>query len=56
MILDRLMALLAFAVLAAFLLILVIWVPRVDLAVWVAFTLLCAGYDMFDTHRGKPAS
>ncbi|WP_170308650.1 hypothetical protein [Ancylobacter pratisalsi] len=53
---DRLMALLAFAALAAFLSILVIWVPRVDLAVWVAVTLLCAGYDMFDTHRGKGAS
>ncbi|MCS0504576.1 hypothetical protein [Ancylobacter mangrovi] len=53
---ERLMALLAFLVLAGFLSILVIWVPRVDLGAWVLLTLVCAGYDMIDSHRGQGTS
>ena len=41
------MALFAFALLAAFLGILVWYVPRLDLAAVVLVTLLLAGYDFF---------
>ncbi len=44
---DKLMALLAFAVLLGFLGILVFYVPRWDLGFVVAATLLFAVYDLF---------
>jgi hypothetical protein len=44
---NRLMALLAFAVLAAFLGILVWYVPRLDLAAVVGATVLFVAYDFF---------
>ncbi|MGR3543312.1 MAG: hypothetical protein ACU0BE_03345 [Paracoccus sp. (in: a-proteobacteria)] len=43
---DRIMALLAFVVLAAFLIILVWHVPRLDLGGVVLLTLIFAGIDM----------
>jgi hypothetical protein len=43
---DRIIALFAFVVLGAFLAILIIKVPRVDLILLVAVTLLLAGYDV----------
>ena len=44
---DRLMALLAFSVLVGFLGVLVVYVPRVDLTVAIAITVLLAGWDFF---------
>jgi hypothetical protein len=44
---DRLMAILAFAVLAVFVGILVWHVPRLDLGAVVLVTLAFAGYDFF---------
>ena len=44
---DRLMSVLAFAVLALFLGILVLKVPRLDLGTFVLITLLFAAYDFF---------
>ena len=44
---DRILAILAFGFLAAFLGILVVYVPRLDLAVAVAVTLALAGWDFF---------
>jgi hypothetical protein len=41
------MRLTAFAALAAFLGILVYWVPRIDLTAVILFTLALAGYDLF---------
>lgn len=52
MMLDRIFALLALAVLVAFLAIIVIWVPRVDLAAVIVITIVMAGYDMaFKAHQ-----
>lgn len=48
---DRLMALLAYAVMAAFLLILIWYVPRWDLGGVIALTLLLAGYDLLQVVR-----
>lgn len=48
---DRLMALFAYAVMAAFLLILIWYVPRWDLGGVIALTLLLAGYDLWQVVR-----
>lgn len=48
---DRLMALFAYAVMAVFLVILVIYVPRWDLGGVIALTLLLAGYDLWQVVR-----
>lgn len=49
---DKVMALLAFAVLCAYLGILVFYVPRLDLGIVVGATLLLVGYDfMFHERR-----
>jgi hypothetical protein len=50
---DRLMALFAFALLAAFLGVLVIYVPRLDLTAFVLTTLLFVGYDFFVGNGGR---
>lgn len=44
---ERLMSVLAFITLLAFLGVLVGWVTRVDLGVVVAATVLLCGYDLF---------
>lgn len=44
---EIILKLLAFALLAAFLGILFIWVPRVDLGVVLAITVILAGIDFF---------
>jgi hypothetical protein len=44
---DRLMAVLAYAILVAFLGVLVIYVPRVDLTIAITITVLLAGWDFF---------
>ena len=44
---DQLMRLTAFAALAAFLGVLVYWVPRIDLTAVILLTLALAGYDLF---------
>jgi hypothetical protein len=44
---DQLMRLAAFAALAAFLGILVYWVPRIDLTAVILLTLALAAYDLF---------
>lgn len=48
---DKIMALFAYAVLAAFLVTLVIYVPRWDLGGVIALTLLLAGYDTLQAMR-----
>ena len=48
---DRLMALFAYAILVAFLAILIIYVPRWDLGGVIAATLLLAGYDTLKSVR-----
>lgn len=50
---NLLMALFAFAVLLAFLAILVIHVPRTDLMIVIGATVLLAGYDLFTTFRPR---
>lgn len=50
---TKLIGLLAFGMLAAFLAILVIHVPRLDLIAVVSITLLLAGWDMVMIMRGK---
>jgi len=50
---NNVLAVLAFLVLAAFLSILVIHVPRVDLTVIIALTLLLAGWDLYQGLRGN---
>ncbi len=50
--LDRILALVAFGVLAAFLAVLIFKVPRVDLIVVVGITLALAGWDFFSHRRG----
>lgn len=53
---DKMMALLALLVLTAYLAILVIYVPRIDLGVVVGATLLLVAYDfLIHEHRGKKA-
>lgn len=47
---DRLIALVAFAVLIAFLGILIWKVPRLDLGVVIFLTLLLGGYDLIRKH------
>lgn len=52
---DRLLGLLAFSVLAAFLGILAWKVATLDLLVVIGATLLLAGYDLLTTHgRARP--
>ena len=48
---NRLMAVAAFIVLAAFLSVLLIHVPRLDLALVIGITLLLAGWDAFSGMR-----
>ncbi len=48
---DRIMAMLAFALLAGFLGILVWYVPRLDLGIVVAVTLALVAWDFF-VHKG----
>lgn len=50
--LDRVLTLVAFGVLAAFLAILIYKVPRVDLILVVGITLALAGWDFFGRRRG----
>lgn len=50
---DRLLALFAFATLAAFVGILVWFVPRLDLGLVVGTTLLLAAYDFFVHERRR---
>ena len=50
---DQLMRLAAFAALAAFLGILVYWVPRIDLTAVILVTLALAAYDLFFSGRGR---
>lgn len=50
---NNALALFAFAVLAAFLSILVIHVPRVDLTVIIVLTLILAGWDLYQGLRGN---
>ena len=49
---DKVMALLALAVLTAFLVILVVYVPRLDLGLIIGATLLLGAYD-FLVHEGR---
>ncbi|MCB1376948.1 MAG: hypothetical protein KDK89_01050 [Alphaproteobacteria bacterium] len=50
--LDRLLAIVALAVLIGFLSIIVIWVPRIDLGAVILITVIMAVYDMaFHAHR-----
>lgn len=44
---DLILKAFAFAILAAFLGILVIWVPRIDLGLVIAVTLVLTGIDFF---------
>jgi hypothetical protein len=53
---DRVMALLAYLFLLGFLGILVWYVPRLDLGLVVAATLLLVAYDFYTTLRDKPDS
>ncbi len=48
--LDRTLSLVAFAVLCGFLLVLFLWVPRIDLGLVLLATVLLAGYDIL-IHR-----
>lgn len=50
MILERLMSVAAFAVLCGFLGILIAYVPRLDLGLVLAATVVLCGYDLF-IHR-----
>ena len=50
---DQLMRLAAFAALAAFLGILLYWVPRIDLGAVILVTLALAGYDLFLSGSGR---
>ena len=50
---NKLLAIFACLVLVAFLAILVIHVPRVDLAAVIGFTLLLAAWDLYTTHRSR---
>lgn len=50
--LNRAMALLAFIVLAASVVTLVVYVPRWDLGIMIGLTLLLAGWDMWHVAMG----
>jgi hypothetical protein len=50
---DRLMAVLAFALLVLFLGILIWYVPRLDLGAWVAATLGLVAWDFFAPARRR---
>ncbi|MDX1820335.1 MAG: hypothetical protein R3197_05500 [Paracoccaceae bacterium] len=50
---NKLMAIFAFLVLVAFLGILVIHVPRLDLTLVIGFTVLLAAWDLYTTHRAR---
>ena len=53
---DRLMATFAFLVLAAFLSILIWFVPRLDLGAVIAVTLLLVAWDFFGARSGGDGS
>ncbi|MGQ7845419.1 hypothetical protein ACUNV4_13130 [Granulosicoccus sp. 3-233] len=54
---DKLMALLALAVLTAYLVILVVYVPRLDLGLIIGATLLLVAYDfLIHEHRRKSSA
>jgi hypothetical protein len=50
---NRILAVIAFLVLVAFLAILLIHVPRLDLGAVIALTVILAGWDLFTTHRSR---
>ena len=50
---HNLLALFAFAVLVAFLAVLVIHVPRLDLTAVIGITVALAGWDLLQTVRGN---
>lgn len=50
---NGIMAFVAFAILAAFLTILIIHVPRLDLILVIGFTLVLAGWDLISTIRAR---
>ena len=50
---NKALAIFAFLVLVAFLAILVIHVPRIDLVSVIAFTVLLAGWDLYTTHKKR---
>ncbi|MFN3846377.1 MAG: hypothetical protein ACK4RZ_11245 [Paracoccaceae bacterium] len=50
---DNILALAAFALLLAFLAILLWHVPRLDLIVVVTFTVALAGWDLFQSIKGN---
>ncbi|MCD1627331.1 MAG: hypothetical protein ACU0B7_00615 [Paracoccaceae bacterium] len=50
---NKVMAVFAFLVLVAFLAILLIHVPRLDLIVVIGFTVLLAAWDLYTTHRPR---
>lgn len=50
---NRLLAFFAFATLVGFLGILVLWVPRVDIAVIVGLTIVLVGIDFFLKSESK---
>jgi hypothetical protein len=50
---NNLLALFAFGVLVAFLSILLIHVPRIDLTVVIILTLMLAGWDLYQGLRGN---
>jgi len=50
---NKLMAVFAFLVLVAFLGILVMHVPRVDLTVVIGVTVLLAAWDLYTTHKSR---
>jgi hypothetical protein len=50
---NKVLAVFAFLVLVAFLSILVIHVPRIDLVSVIAFTVLLAGWDLYTTHKKR---
>jgi hypothetical protein len=52
---DRLLGFVAFAVLAAFLGILMWYVPRLDLGAVIVITLLFVAWDFFASHGDRPA-
>lgn len=49
---NKLMAFVAFAVLVGFLGILFWWVPRIDLGVVIALTLVLVAYDFITSAKG----
>jgi len=50
---NKLLAIFAFLVLVGFLAILVIHVPRLDLTMVIAITVVLAAWDLYTTHRSR---